>query len=246
MSIAIPLSTASTAAGARPGIRLALPFGAGAAAASALVVSGPKSDALRAVAVAASVIALERALDVVKQARDDPATPVGNIDKDLLLPVFQAVQRVQEDRTSGPSADDTLAAVARAVGADAALAAAARAALDQGRNPGDKTTPTIDSCLNWVASVNVDLLDRCAQQVRARLIDVFPDQQTRLKRVEDSVVTLTSDIGKLQARVAALEAAVPAPAPGPAPGPGPVPAPSPSPSPSPSPVESKPTGRTPS
>lgn len=241
MSIAIPLSTASAATGARPGIRLALPFGAGAAAASALVVSGPKSDALRAVAVAASVVALERALEVVKQARDNPATPVGNIDKGLLLPVFQAVQRVQEDRSSAPSADDTLAAVARAVGADAALAAAARASLDQGRNPGGKTTPTIDSCLNWVASVNVDLLDRCAQQVRARLIDVFPDQQTRLKRVEDSVVTLTSDIGKLQARVAALEAAAPSPTPGPAPSPSP----SPTPTPTPSPVQSKLADKTP-
>jgi len=192
MSIRIPLTSqpqpAVTAATAG-GLRLGLPVAIGASGAT---TSARELQALRAVAAAAALADPKKALEIVKVAKDTPGAPIGKVKIDDLAPVLQEVVHVQEDRSRAPSAGERQVAVARAIGADSALVAAAFSEVDG-------NAAATESSLNWVASVDPALLERAANAAaRETLFDLIPSQQTRLERIEKRLDGVEERVKKLE------------------------------------------------
>jgi hypothetical protein len=159
-------------------------------------VGAREGQTLRAVAAAASLADVKRALEVAKEARDKPGDSIGNVDANSLLPVLNAVVRVREDRSRGSASTDHQKAVAQAIGADPELVAAAFPQVESNAN-------ATGSSLYWVASLDVELLDRAAKAAaREKLFDLIPDQQTRLERLERRVDDLDSRVTNMENRPA--------------------------------------------
>jgi methyl-accepting chemotaxis protein len=190
--IRIPLTSSDTAAGL-PGIRLGLPIGVGSA-------SGLQEQVFRAVAAAVALADPQQAQQTVKDARN-PAEDVGAVDRNDLTPVLTEVVRVREDR-SRATVTDQHRQIAQAVGADPALVAAAFSKVNGAANANARR-----SGLNWIASVDVDLLERAARAA-SRRFDLIPSPQSRLEHLEDQVKGVDVRVGQVDARIGQVDARV--------------------------------------
>jgi hypothetical protein len=195
------------------GIGLNIPLGLAIGQGGTMLGQGRETQVLRAVGAAVALSDPARALALAKQAKETPETVINPaLDLAHLLPVLQAVGRAQDDRSTAPAVSEQHQTVARAAGADPALVAAAHAVVDKNKD-------ARDNGLNWVASIDAELLDRAARAgARDKQLDLVPNQTTRLERLEASVVSLTERVDKLTngvvnltQRVEDLEAARPIP-----------------------------------
>ena len=220
MSIRIPLNlqprVVSSATSSRPGIRLNLPLrlvsflGTATTAEQereAQVPSSPDqgrdAQVLRAVAAAASLSTPRRALELAQEARDNPenviAPTLTDEQKRGLNSMLLAVTRVQDDRSGAPIPNAAHQAVARAVGVDPVLVAAAHAEIER-----DDTVA--DPGLQWVASVNGELLDHAARAgAREKQLGLVPSQLSRLDRLENDMADVKENVTQLDDRVQKLE-----------------------------------------
>jgi hypothetical protein len=192
MSVQIPLNGASASASASGGV--AIPIG------STLQVpqvfgASREEKVVRAVAAAAALQDPAAALELAKQAINDPGAVAGNvIDRPTLDPVLQQVAAAVDAPAAAQPTSEQRAA-ARAVNVDAALVAAAQSAVQAG----GETAAT--EAREWVADIEPVLLERAAQAgLRQRNIDFVP------ARAAVSLST-SSRLDALDQRVKALEQA---------------------------------------
>ena len=186
MSVQIPINGSAQAAAESRGVRI--PLG------TRLPLFGTSREekVVRAVAAAAALQDPAAALQLAAQAADDPGAVAGNvIDRAALDPVLGQVSAVL-DAGGGPQPSAEQNAAAKAVDIDAALVAAAQAALQA-------DAKRLPAALDWVADIEPVLLDRAARAgLRQHNVDFVPkvtgtvessrldDIERRLKALEDA------------------------------------------------------------
>jgi len=180
MNISIPLSSNAAAGPLSPQVRIGLPVSLGGTPGT-LGAGARETQVLRAVAAAAASANLKGTLEVLKTAKDTPADVIGGVDRAAVEPVLIQVTSVQQDRKKGGTADERTAAIARAIGADPQLAAAAREQIKAADGVLAKT------CAYWVATVDAALLERAAAAARAQEISAVPSPETQIARIEASI-----------------------------------------------------------
>ena len=189
MSVQIPLNGPSPSASASGGVTI--PIGS-TLQVPQLFGSSREEKVVRAVAAAAALQDPAAALALAKQAIDDPATVAGNVIDPVLNPVLQTVATaVDSPSAAQPSSEQS--AAARAVKVDAALVAAAEAAL---KTATSNEVPTTEA-REWVAHIEPVLLERAARAVlRQRNLNLVPTKPTapvatsRLEAIERRLKTL--------------------------------------------------------
>jgi hypothetical protein len=210
MSVNFPLSLGARPAPAAGGSTVALPIGLGGGRLGALAraVTARESPALRAVAAAAPIAQPQRALEVAKEARDNPEVTLGKLVDADLKPVLDKVIQAQRDRSGAPTPSGVERVVAREVGADPVLVAVASSVL---RTNAQAT----DAALYWVALANLDLHERATRAaVRETLLDripVLPTPSGGQPRPDDSDARMTAfeaALSGFDATVKSLDTAV--------------------------------------
>ena len=188
--IKIPLTSSSSGtADAAPGVRLALPF-------SVSGTTGRQAEVLRAVAAAAALADSTGALQKVKDTRNPEVAVAAVVDADL-EPVLDAVVRAQGDR-SGAAGDNRQQEVALSVGVDSRLVLAALKVMQADAD-------ALEASLNWVATVDLALLERAAIAANRRS-DLIPSQQAQPQRLNDQVTTLKGRVDQVAADVDQIDA----------------------------------------
>ncbi|MFG1934408.1 hypothetical protein ACGFK1_27765 [Mycobacterium sp. NPDC048908] len=192
MSVQIPLNGSAQSPTAARGVTI--PIG-GAAQVPRFFGSSREEKVVRAVAAAAALQDPAAALELAKQAVNDPGGVAENvINRPALDPVLQAVAAAVDAPAAVQPTSEQRAA-ARAVNVDAALVATAQLAVQAG---GD-TAAT--EAREWVADIEPVLLERAAKAgLRQRNIDFVP------ARAAVSLST-SSRLDSLEQRVKALEQA---------------------------------------
>ncbi|WP_148306598.1 hypothetical protein [Gemmatirosa kalamazoonensis] len=209
----IPIGGGSAGSGAAAGINIPLGIGVPALGTGA---STRETQILRAVAAAAALEDPANALELARQARDDPGSVVApTIDAAKLALVVDAVDRRRTDGTGAPSITALHTAAAGAIGASAALVAAGDAVL------ADRTNGSLPQALAWVASIDATLLERAAlagerrrelDRIAAPAATVVNDRidqlETRVGTIDTRVTSLDTRVTNLDTRLTALEARV--------------------------------------
>jgi BMFP domain-containing protein YqiC len=192
MSVQIPLNGSAQSATATRGVTI--PIG-GTLQAPRFFGSSREEKVVRAVAAAAALQDPAAALELAKQAVNDPGAVAGNvIDRPALDPVLQTVAAAVDSPAAAQPTSEQRAA-ARAVNVDAALVATAQSAVLAGGET------AVTEAREWVADIEPVLLERAAQAgLRQRNIDFVP------ARAAVSVST-SSRLDALEQRVKALEQA---------------------------------------
>jgi len=202
MTVNIPVNLGPPAASAAGGGPLTLPLGIGGAVSKlASAVGSREARALRAVAAAAPIARPRRALEVAKEAREDPGASFGKAAEIDLKPVLEKVVQAQQDRSGAPTPTGIERAVAREVGADPVLVAAASSVVKG-------SDAAADASLYWVASVNLDLYERATRAaVRESLLDTIPPQQSqaRLDEIEARVTSLDTAVAGIDTTVKTID-----------------------------------------
>ncbi len=199
-------------AGASQGLRLNLPLGLGGSAAA--LGRTREENVLRAVAGASALSQPKRALELAQKAKDKPSEVIEGPSQDeleeLKASLISPVTALLDSRDGAPAATKQHTAVARAVGADPVLVAAAHQVVKQDQ-------ALADAAARWVAAVDAELLDRAAKAgARETLLEAVPprpgttgqisDQGKQLEVKLDTVAKeIRSDIAALDSRVSALE-----------------------------------------
>lgn len=183
-----PASMAASAVPASPGgMRVVLPalrFGGTSANSSA-----QNTDALRAVAAAAASVAPGMAKLCAKVAKKEPHTAHGEYEAKAndLKPVLAAVVAARDSRsTVAPT--DVGQAVARAVGANPPLVAAAAKAL--------ATQAATEGALWWVATLDRGLLARAGEAATRATLLTLPGPASQLDDVKAKVTQLEKDLAE--------------------------------------------------
>jgi methyl-accepting chemotaxis protein len=181
-------SSSSGTAQEAPGVRLALPFGVSG-------TTGRQAEVLRAVAAAAALADPTGALQKIKDTRNLEAPVAGVVDADL-APVLDAVVRAQGDR-SGAAGDNRQQEVSLSVGVDSRLVLAALQVMKANAN-------ALTASLNWVATVDLALLERAAIAANRRS-DLIPSQ-AQPQRLNDEVTALKGRVDQVVADVNQINA----------------------------------------
>lgn len=169
-------------------------------------VSRLQSRALRAIAAAVCVIDPGKALEIAREAEENPEDVIGaTLDKsalDKLKELSAAISAAERNIDELPSPPDLVSVVARAVNADAKLAEAAISAMREDCD-GDYDSKMFSAALNWVAAIDYRLLQNAPREgVRERLISILPETLEATAALEERVTELEAS---LKATGAALE-----------------------------------------
>jgi hypothetical protein len=203
MTVSIPVSLGPPAASVARRGAVTLPLGGVGGRLGA--VGRREARILRAVAAAAPIARPRRALEVAREVRDDPGASFDNVVVNELNPVLEKIAQAMQDRSGAPTPTDVERAVAREIGADPVLVAAASSVVKD-------SDPAADASLYWVASVNLDLHERATRAaVREKLLDTIPSEQSqaRIDQVEAKVSGLDTRLTDLNTRVERLEGRTP-------------------------------------
>lgn len=192
MSVQIPLNGSAQTATAARGVTI--PIG-GSVQVPRVFGSSREEKVIRAVAAAAALADPAAALELARQAVNDPGTVAGNtVDRPTLDPVLQKVAAAVDAPAAAQPTTEQRAA-ARAVNVDAALVAAAQSAVQAGGEA------AATEAREWVADIEPVLLERAAQAgLRQRNIDFVPAKAA-------ASLSTASRLDALELRVKALEQA---------------------------------------
>lgn len=181
-----PASTPASIAPASPGgLRLVLPaLRLGGATAYS---NGQNTDVLRAVAAAAAAAEPGRAKQFAKEATDEPGKAHDEYDENEARPVLLAVV-VSRDSRSTDAPKEVALAVARRVGANPPLVAAAAKALT--------TDARITAALWWVATLDKELLARAGQAATRASLLKLPSPDSALDSVKEELADVRTALDK--------------------------------------------------
>lgn len=199
-----PAPQSASAAAASPSrLRVVLPglqLGGTTANTSITSTTVPQPDILRAVAAAAASKEPGKARQFAKEAIDEPGKPYAEYDtaaaKAAAEPVFLAVIEARDSRST-KAPDDVGQAVARAVGANPPLVAAAQDALVPGAGR--------DACLWWVAMLDKELLAKAGEAAIRATVLKLPSPASKLDAIKAEVAQVKAALVALDPVVTGLK-----------------------------------------
>lgn len=201
-----PVSRSATAKDIKKPVSFKVPFGiAGNNFSSSRSTTPLRSKTLRAIAAALSVVDAGKALEIVKEAKENPENVIGaTLDEnalDQLKILATAISNAERNRDANDEEiSSTIRTAAAAVRADATLTAVAVRTL-----VGDKTdgyeSAMFAAALNWVAAIDVRLLETAPREgVKERMLNYVPASVESTAALEDRIEQLEEAVKILQAK----------------------------------------------